>query len=98
MAMVRAKSNPILFPQQNYFVGCGKQIWPTPHPCKCKQVQDLPIFYDFPRIGTRGTRGGDPNEQSKVEDDTQSKMDSHLIIIPLERFFDNELKKIVIWL
>jgi hypothetical protein len=26
MAMVRAKSNPILFPQQNYFVGCGKQI------------------------------------------------------------------------
>lgn len=42
-------------------------------------------------MGIRDIGGGgiDPNEQSKVEDDTQPKMDNHPIITPLEQFFDN---------
>ncbi len=46
--------------------------------------------------GGRGRGGGDPNEQLEMEDDTQSEMDSHLVITPSEQFFDNELEKIVI--
>jgi hypothetical protein len=86
MAIVCAIPNLIFSPQQ--------------HHCKCKQVQALPTFYSFLRIRIKGTKGGNPNEQpkwneenkSKVEDDTQPKMSSHPIIAPLEQFFDNELE------
>jgi hypothetical protein len=56
--MVWAICNLILSPQQHYFVGHGKNIWPTPHPCKYKQVQVLPILYSFLRMEIRDTRGG----------------------------------------
>jgi len=61
-AMVRAVPNPILFPQQHHFVGHHKQIWSTPHPCKCKQVQALLTLWGFPRTGIKGGQGGEGGE------------------------------------
>jgi hypothetical protein len=65
MVMVRTIPNLTLSPQQNCFVDYGKQIWPTPHPCKCKQAQALPTLCNFPRMGTKGTRGGIPMNNQK---------------------------------
>jgi hypothetical protein len=56
--VVRVILNPILSPQIHCFVGRGKQIRPRPHPCKCKQVQALPTFYNFSTTRIKGTNGG----------------------------------------
>jgi hypothetical protein len=53
------RTNLVLSPQQQYFIGCGKQIQPTPDPYKCKQAQALPTLYHFLRMGIRDTRGGE---------------------------------------
>jgi hypothetical protein len=100
-AMVRAVRNFILSPQQHYFVGHGKNILPIPHPCKCKQAQALPTLCGSLRMGIKDTRGGgdvddnpkwNEDNQLEVEDDKQPEVDSHLVIVPSEQFFNKELE------
>jgi hypothetical protein len=88
MIMVQAIPNLVLSSQQHYFVGCTKQIWSTPHPCKCQQNQALLTFWGFLRTRIRGSRGGgggDLDEQLEwnkdnkpgVEDDKQPEANNH---------------------
>ncbi len=43
--------------QRHCFVGHSLQIRPTPHPCKCKQIQAQPTLCNFLRTGNNVTRG-----------------------------------------
>jgi hypothetical protein len=44
MVVVNAIPNLILSPQQNYFVGHGKQIWPTPHLVNVNKFKPYQLF------------------------------------------------------
>lgn len=98
--MVQFIPSPVLSSQQHRFVGWGKQIRSLPYSCKCEQVQALPILWGFLRSGTMGTRGGDFDEQlewnednqPKVEDDKQLKVDGNPVIAPQVQFFNKEPK------
>jgi hypothetical protein len=55
----------------------------------------------FPEDANQGYKGGgivnkqpkwNEDNQLEVEDDKQPKVDSHLIIVPSEQFFNKELK------
>lgn len=55
----------------------------------------------FPEDGNQGYKGGgdvddnpkwNEDNQSEVEDDKQPEVDSHLVIVPSEQFFNKELE------
>ncbi len=98
--MVQVVLNPILSPQQHCFVGLVKKFNPHPILVIIKKFKPYQLSIAFWGRESGVQKGGDSSEQQewnednepKMEVDTQLEADSHPVITPLEKFFDNELE------